>query len=299
MSDAAPRRPLLERDEYVEQAYFFRALADRMQQERSTQDLLVSVKEELLSTTKLPLAIDYLAAELKLHGALSPAMTRLKHYFTAFQTYLVQAAEAESGRFDMNMALEILYWEAKYRSENPTAQGSFLYQFEALCRNRLSYAKGLDAMAEDPIYDDAWRAFMAQTRRQLGMIDIADLIYIRSEYYAQMQERRRAEPPTDPILFGEREGKIALANRRRDPLLLFSAMQRHLNYPAVPRPQRRQDSVNVLPGLVRRMERLEMRLKLIEEEQKGGIDLSQFMLQPPPPPPEITGEADDESRGDS
>ena len=38
------------------------------------------------------------------------------------------------------------------------------------------------------------------------------------------------------MLFGEKEGRIAMANRRKDPLYLFSALQRHLGYPSVPRP---------------------------------------------------------------
>ena len=42
--------------------------------------------------------------------------------------------------------------------------------------------------------------------------------------------------PSIPTLFGEKEGKIARANRGRDPLYLFSALQRQLGYPEVPRP---------------------------------------------------------------
>ena len=38
----------LPREEYVEQAYFFRTLRERMQQSMSTQELLEAVKQELL-----------------------------------------------------------------------------------------------------------------------------------------------------------------------------------------------------------------------------------------------------------
>ena len=48
----------------------------------------------------------------------------------------------------------------------------------------------------------------------------------------------RKQEPKLPILFGEKEGKIARANRGRDPLYLFSALQRQLGYPEVPRPRR-------------------------------------------------------------
>ena len=45
---------LLEREEYIEQAYFYRTLNERMQQGMSTQELLAAVRQELLATSKLP-----------------------------------------------------------------------------------------------------------------------------------------------------------------------------------------------------------------------------------------------------
>ena len=107
--------PLLDRDEYVEQAYFFRALGDRLEQNMATQDLLAHVNQEVLSTTRLPMAIDFLASELRLNGAFAPAMAKLAHYFTAFQTFIVSESEREQGRFDFSVALEILRSEAEYR----------------------------------------------------------------------------------------------------------------------------------------------------------------------------------------
>ena len=279
---------LLDREEYIEQAYFFRVLGERIKQNMQTQDLLVSIREEILSTTKLPLAIDFLRSDLLLTGVFAPAMAKLSHYFTGFQTFVVAESERERGRFDFGIALEILEREARYRAEGATRQGSFLYQFECLCRNRLGYDKGLDAMCRDPIYTDEWREWMQTVRRQVGLVDVADLIYVRSEHYLRNRQRQGLdrEGPEKPILFGEKEGKIALANRRRDPLLLFAALERHLNYPQVPRPKPADDSRLLLPMLVRRMERVETRLKLLEEEEKGGIDLTRFYGKMPDFPAE-------------
>ncbi|HVU85820.1 MAG TPA: hypothetical protein VHD36_00765 [Pirellulales bacterium] len=268
---------MLDREEYVEQAYFFRTLGERAEQKLATQDLLKSVREEILATTKLPLAIDFLASELNLTGVFGPAMARLPHYFTPFQTFVVQAAENERGKFDFAVALSILEREALYRAEGSTRQGMFLYQFECLCRNRLGYDRGLDAIAADPMYDELWREWIRTVRQQIGLIDFADLVYVRSEHYLETQARLGRSSPNDkPALFGVKEGRIALANRLKDPLLLFAALERHLHYPTVPRPKKVDESRQILPTLLRRVERLETRLKLLEEEQKGGIDLTKF-----------------------
>ncbi len=278
---------MLDREEYVEQAYFFRVLNERMRQHMATQDLLVSLRDEVLSTTKLPMALDFMAAELKLAGGFASAMERLPHYFTPFQTFVIAEAESEKGRFDFRVALEILERDARYRSENATPQGVFLFQFESLCRNRLGYDRGLEAMSRDPMFDDNWREWILTVRRQVGLVDFADLIYVRSQHYVNQRQRRQLdlEGPEKPVLFGEKEGKIAFANRQKDPLWLFAALERHLNYPTVPRPQRADESKELLPGLLRRMDRAENRLKLLEEEQKGGIDLSRF-YRPPSDEPE-------------
>ncbi len=268
---------MLDHEEYIEQEYFFHILGERAQQKIATQDLLKSVREEILATTKLPLAIDFLASELNHSGVFGPAMARLAHYFTPFQTFVVQAAETEGGRFDFSIALAILEREAHYRAAGATRQGIFLYQFECLCRNRMGYDRGLDAIAADPIFDESWREWIQTVRRQIGLIDFADLVYVRSEHYVETQNR--LGNPVDaskPPLFGVKEGRIALANRLKDPLLLFSALERHLHYPTVPRPKPIDETVMILPTLLRRVDRLESRLKLIEEEQKGGIDITKF-----------------------
>jgi hypothetical protein len=261
----------LDREEYVEQAYFFRTLRERMQQSMSTQDLLDAVRQEILTTTMLPFAVDFMAGELRLTGGFATAMARLPHYFTPFQSYVVAEAEKAEGRFDFRVALEILEREAEYRAKGASPQGIFLFQFEALCRNRLGYDRGLDAVAGDPSYDEAWCEWIGTVRRQIGLVDFADMIYVRSELY-----RKQRQKVEKPILFGEKEGRIALANRRKDPLYLFSALQRHLGYPAVPQPRPEDAQRNLLPALQHRVERLETRMGLLEEEQRGGINLSRF-----------------------
>ncbi|HEX4129479.1 MAG TPA: hypothetical protein VHZ24_05505 [Pirellulales bacterium] len=280
---------MLDREEYIEQAYFFRALGQRMQSNQATQDLLASLREEVLATTRLPLALDFLASELRHSGVLAPAMQRLDHYFTPFQAFVVAEAERERGRFDFLTALEILEREAQYRADSPTPQGLFIFQFECLCRNRLGYDHGLGAMARDPIYDEAWREWILIVRRQVGLVDFAELLYVRSAHYANQRARKGiVEPEAEdkPALFGEKEGMIALAHRRKDPLWLFAALERQLGYPTVPRAKRPDESKHILPLLVRRMERVEQRIKLLEEEGRGGIDLSRFMPGPTSSPPD-------------
>jgi hypothetical protein len=262
---------MLDREEYVEQAYFFHTLRERMQQAMSTQDLLKAVRQEVLATTRLPFAIDFMLSELKMTGGFATAMAHLAHYFTPFQTYVVSEAERAEGKFDFRIALEVLEREAEYRVKSPSPQGIFLYQFETLCRNRLGYDRGLEAVAADDVFDDDWREWITTVRRQIGLFDLAELIYVRSELY-----RKTRGEVEKPMLFGEKEGLIALANRRKDPLYLFAALARHLGYPSVPRARPEDTNRYLLPALERKVERLESRLKLLEEDLRGGINLSRF-----------------------
>ena len=64
--------PLLPREEYVEQAHFFTVLAERMAENTPAQEVLDAVREEVLATTKLPMAIDFLLAELRHQGTFAP-----------------------------------------------------------------------------------------------------------------------------------------------------------------------------------------------------------------------------------
>ena len=87
------------------------------------------------------------------------------------------------------------------------------------------------------------------------------------------------EPPLEP-LFGEKEGKIAKASRGRDPLYLFAALQRQLGYPEVPRYKPRDDMNAKLAALTQKVKDLEARIKLVEGEAKGHVDLSQYLVKP-------------------
>ncbi|GIX04030.1 MAG: hypothetical protein KatS3mg113_1036 [Planctomycetaceae bacterium] len=272
--------PLLDREEYIEQAYFFRTLAERLEENIPAQEILQTLREEILATTRLPLAIDILRGELIHEGRLSRGMQHLPHYFTPFQIFVIQKSEEDKSRFDQKTALAVLEREARYRSDEPTPAGLFVYQFECLARNRLGYDRGLEAVAQDPLYDDAWRDWIRKVRLRLGIDDFADLIYYRSEWY--VEERRRTRPewqPSVPILFGRAEGRIAKANRKKDPLYLFAALQRQLNYPAVPR-AKQAAAQKLPPQLELRFQRLEKRLQLLESEMHGKLDLSEFYVQP-------------------
>jgi len=273
--------PVLDREEYIEQAYFFHAFRERVLDGLPAQDVLARIGEELLSTTRLPLAVSFLSAEIKVAGLMGPAMTRLGHYFTPFQTFVITKAEEDFSRFTMDQALLILEREAKYHAGTPTPAGLFVYQFEALSRNRLGFDLGLEAIAADPFYDEAWRDYVVRLGSRLGDVDFADLIYVRSAFH--VTERRRRDPdftPKFPTLFGEKEGKIARANRGRDPLYLFSALQRQLGYPEVPRPRRPDEAEARIALLEQRVSLLENRLKAAESEIHNDFDLSQFAVKP-------------------
>lgn len=273
--------PKLEREEYIEQAHLFRGMHDRVNPAEAIQDLLIHLQFEILSTTKLPMAINYMVAELKQSGKMSLAMQRLPHYFEPFQTFLIESAEDDFGRFDMLRALMILEHEARFRAEAAQPNAMFFFQFETLCQNRLDYDKGLAAMANDSIYDQRWKYWILKVRHQIGLIQLGDLVYIHSQHYLDRAAAEgSSEPAPDSVLFGSKEGRIALANRSADPQYLFAALQRHLDYPAIPRPKQEDPMKKILPELVRSVERLEVRIKLIEQEQReAGIDLNQFMNQ--------------------
>jgi hypothetical protein len=277
--------PVLDREEYIEQAYFFHTFRERLMDGVPAQDVLARVGEELLSTTRLPLAVSFMHTEAKVSGLFGPAMAKLGHYFAPFQTYVVHRAEEEMGRFTMDQALLILEREAKYRAETPDPAGLFVYQFESLSRNRLGYGKGLEAMAGDPLYSEDWRDYILTVRYRLGDVDFADLIYVRSAYFLNEQRRRLGDPdyhPKFPTLFGEKEGKIARANRGRDPIYLFSALQRQLGYPEVPRPKRPDELEARVALLELKIKELENRLKMAESEGGGGggFDINQFKVNP-------------------
>ncbi|MDO5566369.1 MAG: hypothetical protein Q4G59_06900 [Planctomycetia bacterium] len=310
---------MLKQEEYIEQQFLFQSFRERLNDGYSSQEILRSMKNELLNTTNLPKAVDFLLAEIKFSGELAIAMKSMPHYFSAFQTFIIAQAERATGRLDFKVALEILEKEAAYRSQTPTRQGTFFYQLEALSRNRLGFDHGLEAISLDPIFDESWRRWInVVLRRQLGIVELTDLVYVRSELYRLRQDERKNreslslfedEPDQESlsdkqddlfirsrqsgkeltasdvndtdetILFGEKEGRIALASRHRDPALFFAALSRHLGYPAVPRLKRVHEEENLIPILKRRIELLEGKLELLEEELHGGINLERFYVK--------------------
>src|SRR5262249_33918164 len=150
-------------------------------------------------------------------GLLSSGFARLGHYFAPFQAFVLQGTEDERKKFDIGLGLLVLEREAQYRAGNISPAGLFVYQFETMSRNRLGYEAGIRAMQADSYYAADWKQFLGDIWSQLGVVDFADLIFLRSELY--VSERWRADEdyvPKLPPLFGEKEGKIARANRGRD-----------------------------------------------------------------------------------
>src|SRR5579885_1538655 len=120
-----PTPPLLDREEYIEQAYFLRVLRERIASNMATQEVLERVHDEILSTTRLPLAIQFLATELKHSGLLSSGLARLSHYFTPYQAFLVRQTENEGRRFSIASALLVLEREAQFKAGEPRPPGLF------------------------------------------------------------------------------------------------------------------------------------------------------------------------------
>ena len=277
---------MLDRDEYVEQAFFFQTFRERVEMGVPAQEILSVMRAEVLASTKLPMAIDLLLTEMKHTGTMSPAMFRLKHYFAPFQAFVIQQSEQPKGKFDFRIAMQILEQEARYRSDSPTPQGVFFYQFESLCRNKLGYQEGLAAIAGDPVFDESWKNWIRLLHNELGVVDFADMIYLRSEHCRRIGNHidnhvgnhAGNDDMSGPVLFSEREGRIARATMGRDPVYLFSALSRHLNYPQVPRQKAPNEEENLIPVLKRRIEHLENRLQLLEEETRGGINLDRFYV---------------------
>lgn len=270
--DASP-----DRDEYIEQAYFFRLFRERLVENIPAQDILGRAHEELLSTTKLPMAVQFLAAEIRHAGLLGPGFERLSHYFTPFQAFLIKSAEDEKRKFGMPIALLVLEREATYKAKNLTPQGLFVFHFETVARNKLGYDDGLKASSGDPCFDENWKNYIGLVRRSAGTFDFCDLVYVRSQLYVDDQRRNHPDyiPPVQPI-FGLKEGKIAKASHGRDPLFLFAALQRQLDYPEVPKPKIRDDLEGTIFRLQAKVRELEARVRIVEAEQRGTFDPTQF-----------------------
>lgn len=277
----------LDREEYIEQAYCFRTFRERLEDNTPAQEILRSLSEELLGTTNLPKAIDFLRGEILHAGRISPGMDRLPHYFRPFQAFVMARAEEEGSRFDQKTALLVLEREARYLANAPTPAGLFIYQFECIARNRLGYDRGMKAIADDPFFDAQWQNWILKARLRLGTTDFGQLIYYRSEQY--VAERRKRNPtyePSYPILFSVQEGRIAKANRGKDPLYMFAALQRQIGHPAAPQSRAKDPGPIIHPALEQRLQRIETRLKILDSEVKGEFDLSEYYvnLQAPAEP---------------
>ncbi|MFN9370943.1 MAG: hypothetical protein ACK6D3_03565 [Planctomycetaceae bacterium] len=280
----------LDREEYIEQTYFFRVFRERLLENLPAQEVLSTIHEEVLTTTRLPTVIEFLRGEVGMHGRLSQGMSRLPHYFTEFQTFVFQRAEEDRSKFDQLTALEILQHEAGYKAQGATPAGLFVYQFESISRNRLGYDRGMAAMAADPHFAGTpWREWILRARLQLGATDFGELIYRSSQQFVEDRRRMQGDPTwtsPHPVLFGPREGRIAKANLGKEPLYMFAALQRQLGYPSVPRPRREMGLEQQVPALQAKLSQLEKRIQLLEAETRGTLDLSQYYTKPVEPPPE-------------
>ena len=268
----------LPREEYIEQEYFFRTYRERLQDNVPSQDILEIIQEELLHSCQLPMAVDILRTEFMHSGQIAPAMKRMSHYFSSFQTFVVQRSEDDRSRFENISALQILEREARYRVEDVSPAGLFMFQLECISRNRLGYHSGLTAMAGDATYDSSWKRWFQHLMLQLGARDLAELVYLVSERDDPQQSLQTAGAAVARdrlVLFGRQTSRIAQANIGRDPVHFFAALQRQLNYPSVP-VAKKPKAERLSPVLESRLMRIEQRVKLLEMENKDGIDLSQF-----------------------
>ena len=149
-------------------------------------------------------------------------MARLSHYFTPFQTYVVARAEKERSQFDQKTALLAIERQAEYLAGSPSPAGLFIYQFECIARNRLGYDRGMKAISDDPFFDKTWYDWILRARLRLGTTDFGQLIYL--PLGAIPRGAAETDPdykPSYPILFSVQEGRIAKANRGKDPLYML------------------------------------------------------------------------------
>jgi hypothetical protein len=297
------RGPVLDREEYIEQEYFFRVYRERLMENVPSQEILKTISEEILATTRLPMAIDFMRAEILHSGKISTAMFRLPHYFAPFQAFVISRAEEDESRFEQLTALKILESEAHFRAVSPSMPGLFIFQFECIARNRLGYGDGLKAMMADPLYSEEWGRWIARLAASLGERELAEIVYGASQHFQNRRNTARSpgekaaakteegSSPAVPVaLFGDQEGRIAKANIGRDPLYFFAALQRQLNYPAVPRSSQAEadEDKKLPPFLEARLNKIEQRLKINEMEVKGGIDLTRFYKQPDGETPKLS-----------
>src|SRR5947207_14065066 len=93
---------VLDREEYIEQAYFFRTMRERVEYKMPTQQILDHLPQEILSTTRLPIAVQFIGSELKHSGRVSSGFTQIPHYFTPLQELVMQNTEPEMKKFTLD-----------------------------------------------------------------------------------------------------------------------------------------------------------------------------------------------------
>ena len=265
------------RDECIEQAYFFRILRERVEANLAAQDVMMGLSEELLSTTRLPMAVQFVASELKHSGSMANGFDKIPHYFTPFQRFVIRQTEDDKRKLTFSTSMLLLEREARYKADEMTPAGLFVFQFECLTRNKLGYEDGLTAMSLEPTQSKEWQANASMFRKQIGIVEFSELVYLRSEYY--VADQKRIDPDFVPSLlplFGEKEGKIAKASLGRDQLFLFSALQRQLNYPEVPQPKPKDDPGILVQQLEAKLRDLDIRVRMMEAESRGNFDPTQF-----------------------
>ena len=211
---------------------------------------------------------------------MSSAMTRLGHYFHPFQTYVIAEAESERGRFDLRIALQLLQPEADYRPEGADATGIVPVPVRIAVPQSPEIRYGPDGRspAIPSTTSHGEHGFSGADGRSAWSISPTWSTFGASIFSrgGSNSRRKRIAGIRTPILFGEKEGKIAFANRQRDPLYLFSALQRHLGYPAVPRLEGIEEPDETCKASPAGLNGPNCGCKLLEEEQRGGIDLNKL-----------------------
>ena len=245
MLEGMTTAPVLDREEYVEQAYFFRTFRERSPTTCRRRTSSTRVHEELLTSTRLPYAVQFLAAELKHTGLARHGFAKLPHYFTAFQAFVVAAGR---GGEDAVPDGRPRSWCSNARPRTAPRQPTQAGAVRLPVRDDRPQPARLPRRLRRDDGRPVLRRRLAGIHRRTGRGRSATSTSPTSSTCGRSCtciEQRRANPafePPLPPLFGEKEGKIAKASRGRDPLYLFAALQRQLGYPEVPRYKQRDDA---------------------------------------------------------
>ena len=178
----SPLAPL-GREEYVEQAHFFRALAERLRENVPMQEVLGSVREEVLATTKLPMAIDFLLAELRHAGVLGPAMARLRTLLHAVPGVRDSGVGRRAAAVRFADRARSAAPRGRVSGRGADAAGALSLSVRSAQPQSARLRPRPGGGRPRSGFDATWRDWIRTVRRQIGMVDLADLIYVHSEYY--------------------------------------------------------------------------------------------------------------------